>query len=294
VSQGRRARAAEIGLGAAVAAAAVAATVALIGTACAQTASGGRPNTGKPSAAAEVPRALSAVATTVPAIALTYDDGPGGGAVSTPAILALLEAHGARATFFVLGEEVRQHPDVLRAAARAGMEIENHGQRHVHLPSLGTQAMRRVIQQGARTIERTIGASPRYLRPPFGAQSARLRRIAQALGERVVLWSVDTRDWTNPGAEVIVRRVLAHLGPGAIVLLHDGGADRSQTVEATRRLLPLLAARGYRLVTLRELVRLGDTHPGHVAPDGGGGGGSPATGTGSAAPIRPGEAPRRG
>jgi peptidoglycan/xylan/chitin deacetylase (PgdA/CDA1 family) len=209
-----------------------------------------------------VPRALYAVPTSEKVVALTYDDGPGGGDAGTPAIVALLTEHKARATFFVLGEEVHQHPEVLRAAARAGMEIENHGERHVHLPSLGHAALYSVIAHGARTIERATGRRPHFLRPPFGAQSAQVRAAAHAVGERVVIWSIDTRDWTNPGSGVIVRRVLHQVTPGAIVLMHDGGSDRSQTVEATRQLLPALQARGYRLVTLDQLIRVAARRPG--------------------------------
>jgi peptidoglycan/xylan/chitin deacetylase (PgdA/CDA1 family) len=195
------------------------------------------------------------------AVALTYDDGPRAGAGGTEAIVALLKAHGAHATFFVLGEEVARHPEVVRAAARAGMEIENHADRHLHLPGLGEAALRRAVAGGADAVERAVGRRPRWLRPPYGALSPRVRRVAQDLGERVVLWSIDTRDWTNPGSGAIVRRVLAQLRPGAIVLMHDGGADRSQTVEATRQLLPILRARGYEMLTLDELVAAGRTHP---------------------------------
>ncbi len=245
--------------------AALALAVAGLGTACARGASkgaAGRPSAPKAGgASASVPPALYSAPTTAKVVALTYDDGPGVGAVGTPAILSLLEAHHARATFFVLGEEVHQRPEVLRAAARAGMEIENHGERHVHLPSLGDARLRGVIAQGADTIAKETGRRPRFLRPPFGAQSARVRSVAHALGERVVIWSVDTRDWTNPGSAVIARRVLAQLAPGAIVLMHDGGSDRTQTVEATREILPALEARGYRAVTLDTLLRLATRQP---------------------------------
>jgi peptidoglycan-N-acetylglucosamine deacetylase len=244
----------------------IAVAVAALGTACARGAGRsptGRPATGAPKAApgAQVQRALFSAPTSEKIVALTYDDGPGVGDTGTPAILALLEEHHARATFFVLGEEVHDRPEVLKAAAKAGMEIENHGERHVHMASLAESALTAVIAQGAQTIQKETGRRPHFLRPPFGAQNARVRAAAHALGERVVIWSVDTRDWTNPGSDVVVQRVLDQLKPGAIVLMHDGGSDRTQTVDATRDLLPALAARGYRMVTLDELLKVAAAHP---------------------------------
>ncbi|MCL6595012.1 MAG: polysaccharide deacetylase family protein [Firmicutes bacterium] len=243
--------------------------VTALGTACAR----GAPRTAGTGAA--VPPALYRVATSRPAVALTYDDGPRAGPGGTEAIVALLKANGAHATFFVLGEEVARHPEVVRAAARAGMEIENHADRHLHLPGLGEAALRRAVAGGADAVERTVGRRPHWLRPPYGALSPRVRRVAHDLGERVVLWSTDTRDWTNPGSGAIVRRVLGRLRPGDIVLMHDGGADRSQTVEATRQLLPALRARGYEMLTLDELVAAGRAHP------------TPAAGSATGAAPRP-------
>lgn len=249
--------------------------VAALGTACARGAGKGQDATqGSPAPtqssandeAETVPRALSSVPTSEKVVALTYDDGPGAGASGTPAVVALLKAARARATFFVLGEELRQRPEVVRAAAGAGMEIENHGDRHRNLAALAPGPLAADIARGADAIATETGRRPHFLRPPFGAQNARVRAAAHDLGERVVLWSVDTRDWTNPGSDVIVRRVLGQVAPGAIVLLHDGGSDRSQTVEATRQLLPALRARGYQMVTLARLIAIASTHPSAPEP----------------------------
>jgi len=242
-------------------AAAASVVAALCATACAAQTAGGR--AGKPApahraapraASPAAPRAIYSVVTDKRELALTYDDGPGAGETGTPAILAILRAHGARATFFALGEEVVQRPQVVHDLAAAGMEVENHGQRHANMAQLGPQALQRVIADGASTIAKETHAQPLYLRPPFGSQSARVRSTAQAAGERVVIWSVDTRDWANPGVATIVQRVLQGAAPGAVILLHDGGADRSQTVAATRQIVPSLQGEGYRLVTLRQLI----------------------------------------
>jgi peptidoglycan/xylan/chitin deacetylase (PgdA/CDA1 family) len=200
------------------------------------------------------PPPLSHVPTDKPWVALTYDDGPGEGAYSTPAILELLRRSGDQATFFVLGDEVRRHPQVVRQEVEAGMEVESHGDRHLNLAHLSPAQQDRHLRLASQAIQEAGAPAPRFLRPPYGAHSLSLRRTAQRLGLRVVLWDVDPRDWANPGTGAIVRFVLAHVHPGAIILLHDGGGKRWQTVEATRLILSALHRRGYRLVTLAALV----------------------------------------
>lgn len=203
-----------------------------------------------------IPASLYRVRTGVKAIALTYDDGPGPGKQSTPGVLAILRAHHAKATFFVIGQEAERHPDLIREEEAQGMEVENHGYRHVNLASLGEAGQTVQIRKGAKAIQVAGVKAPVFLRPPFGSQNARLRNVAHALGERVVIWTIDPRDWSNPGTGYIRTFVLHHIEPGAIVLLHDGGGNRAETVEATRWIVPALEERGYRLVTLRDLVTL--------------------------------------
>lgn len=205
------------------------------------------PNTTSP------PPALVQVTTTRPEMAFTFDDGPLPG--STPAVLRQLTAHHAHATFFLIGEEASRYPDLVRAEVAQGEDVENHGERHLNMAQMSEAGLFKVIGNGAKTIERLTGQRPVLLRPPFGSYTLMTRKVAQALGERVVLWSVDTRDWTNPGADLIFRSVERRIGPGEIVLFHDGGADRSQTVAALRRLWPILTARGLKVVTVPKLLR---------------------------------------
>lgn len=202
------------------------------------------------------PKALYRILTGEKAVALTYDDGPTPGKAATQGVLAVLEHDHVHATFFVIGQEAERHPDLLREERTDGMEVENHGYRHVSLAQLSSDGQRAQIQQGAKAIEDAGLPPPHFLRPPFGSQSAALRRTAEHLGERVVIWTVDPRDWANPGTGTVTNFVLTHIEPGAIVLLHDGGGNRSQTVEATRALVPALERQGYRLVTLKTLIRL--------------------------------------
>jgi peptidoglycan/xylan/chitin deacetylase (PgdA/CDA1 family) len=187
-----------------------------------------------------------------PEVALTFDDGPLPG--STDPILRQLAAHHAHATFFVIGTEAERHPDLVRREARQGEDIENHGLTHVDMNGLGPAGLARMIGGGADTIERLTGRRPTLMRPPFGNYSPAARRVAADLGQRLVLWSIDTRDWSNPGVGFILGRVAAHLGPGDIVLMHDGGSPRRQTVEALSGMWRILDERHLRAVTVPKLL----------------------------------------
>jgi peptidoglycan/xylan/chitin deacetylase (PgdA/CDA1 family) len=124
---------------------------------------------------------------------------------------------------------------------RAGHRIGNHTYSHVSLPSLDASRMRRQIGRGP---------SATCLRPPFGDVDARVRQAAAGAGQKIVLWDVDPRDWSMPGTEHIVRAVLKNAHPGATILMHDAGGDRSETVAALRVVLPQLLAQGYTFATV--------------------------------------------
>lgn len=184
-------------------------------------------------------------------VALTFDDGPW--TDSTDAILAELQSAGVRATFFMLGSAVNRRPAIARRVLAAGMEIGNHTQSHRSLGSASKKTVASQIRRGAKTIERVLGVTPLWFRPPGGSWNAAVRAEASKQHQRAVRWTVDPRDWSRPGVRVIALRVLDHVKPGSIVLLHDGGGDRSQTVEALRLVIAGLKARGYSMVTLSRL-----------------------------------------
>ncbi len=191
--------------------------------------------------AASVPRA----------VALTFDDGPWPG--STASIVHVLHRLHVHATFFVVGYLVDEHPQLVRAEVRAGMTIGNHTYNHPEVPPFDElpAPLREVeIGLGAERLER-LGVEPRLFRPPGGAVSSEVVAAAAARGERVVLWSVDPRDW-QPGvsSKEIVRRVLGAVRPGAIVVLHDGGGDRSATLRALPAIVRGIRRRGLRLVAV--------------------------------------------
>ena len=186
-------------------------------------------------------------------IALTFDDGPS--PQYTPEILKLLTRYHAHATFFVLGTEVEQFPGVVRDIVRQGSAVANHGFHHVNYFSVGVGGvLRDAARANALLKKEKIPAVPFY-RPPFGNSNNRLVKAMSQAGYTLALWSIDTRDWAAPGTSFITRRVLKNAQPGAIVLMHDGGGNRSQTVNALAAILPVLESEGYRFVTLPQYVK---------------------------------------
>jgi peptidoglycan-N-acetylglucosamine deacetylase len=185
------------------------------------------------------------------AVALTFDDGPS--PEYTPRILATLRRLQVRATFFVIGYLAQEYPAIVRHEAKLRMEVGNHSYNHPEVPPFD-ELPPRLIQDEisfAANILTTIGIRPRLFRPPGGSFSSTVVHTAAALGERIVLWSVDPVDW-KPGisARQIVRNVLFAVRPGSIVILHDGGGDRSATLAALPAIVRGIRARGLRLVTL--------------------------------------------
>lgn len=187
-------------------------------------------------------------------VALSFDDGP---SPYTPQILGILKAHHVPATFFEVGEEVAAYPTFSRWALGEGSAIGDHTWSH---PILTTSNV--VAQVGAARAEivRQTGYSPCLVRPPYGIAPASIVDAIRGMGMLTVQWDVDPRDWSLPGVSAIVANVLANVHPGAIVLMHDGGGPRSETVAATRIIVPALLARGYRLVTVPQMLGLHVTY----------------------------------
>jgi len=183
-----------------------------------------------------------------PIIYFTFDDGP---AENTPDVLAALAENNAKATFFVLGGQVKAHPDLLRAEAEAGHYIANHTFSHPSLQGIARDIFMTEMTETAEIVQETVGDMFKLdgrmylMRPPYGHTDDNTAVWARELGYDMVLWTIDPWDWNTPGTEAIVTQVLAEAQPGAIVLLHDGGGDRSQTAAALRQILPALAEQGY-------------------------------------------------
>lgn len=181
-----------------------------------------------------------------PVVYLTFDDGPH--ASYTLPMLDILSRYDAVATFFVLGVQVQRFPEVLEQVVAGGHLIASHTVNHPSLANLTREEFIGEVVGGDEAIRAVVGdrADPlACLRPPYGAVDARTAPLAAELGKALVLWDVDPQDWRQPGAGQIAAYVLSHASPGAIILMHDGGGGRSQTVAALETVLAELSSRGY-------------------------------------------------
>ncbi|MFD0346985.1 polysaccharide deacetylase family protein [Kitasatospora aburaviensis] len=179
-------------------------------------------------------------------VALTFDDGPG---PATGQVLDLLAQYGAKATFCQIGQQAAANPALVKRIIAAGHRLCDHSVDHPQpFAALSHDRAGYEIAHAQEQIVRAGGPGTRvsWFRAPGGGFTADNQRIAAGLGLRPLGWSVDPRDWSRPGAASIVASVQSQLRPGGVVLLHDGGGDRSQTVAALKQLLPWLVAQGYR------------------------------------------------
>jgi peptidoglycan/xylan/chitin deacetylase (PgdA/CDA1 family) len=184
-------------------------------------------------------------------IALTFDDGPG---PYTPGVLRVLHRMNVNATFFEVGFMERWFHSATSRAIRDGHVIGDHTGHHARLAALPRPAQRKQIVDQASWLTKLGAPRPRLFRPPFGSFDARTFRVLRNNRMLMVFWSVDAQDYRQPGVSTIVRRVLGGAKPGAIVLLHDAGGPRSQTVAALPEIIRKLRHRGYRLVTVPQLL----------------------------------------
>ncbi|MEV0192907.1 polysaccharide deacetylase family protein [Kitasatospora purpeofusca] len=201
-----------------------------------------------------------------PLVALTFDDGPH--PEYTPQVLDVLARYDAPAAFFCIGLHALAHPGVVRRIAAGGHTLGNHSWSHAYLPDLGPIGLREQLGFTADALARACGGTrpSRWLRPPYGGRSPELLTAVAGSGLTTALWDVDAKDWSRPGADVLARRVLDAVGPGSVVLMHDGGGDRSQTVAALPEVITGLRRRGYRIVGLDELLAARAVRPGLPAP----------------------------
>lgn len=195
--------------------------------------------------------------TTRKVVALTFDDGP---AEDTPQFLDILEREHAVATFFQIGDQESAYGRrVDRRMLADGDVIGDHTWNH-HDVSAGGAAARQELEQAAAAIQATSGLRPCLFRAPYGDVSPALISLARSLGMITVAWNVDPRDWARPGATAIYDNVVGNVRPGSIVLQHDGGGDRSETLSALPQEIDTLRARGYTFVTIPQLLGLRMLH----------------------------------
>jgi peptidoglycan/xylan/chitin deacetylase (PgdA/CDA1 family) len=188
-----------------------------------------------------------------PKIALTFDDGPN--PTYTPQILSVLHQYGVSATFFVIGQQVQAYPDLVQQEHAMGYIVGNHSWNHPDLTRLAAGDIHTQLGHTSDAIEQATGVRPSFFRPPYGAYNYQVLLQASNLGLQPILWSVDPQDWNGPpSSDIIIQRVLNMAHNGSIILLHDGGGNRSQTVAALPTIITQLRIRGYQLVTVPQLI----------------------------------------
>ncbi|MGW4424411.1 polysaccharide deacetylase family protein [Streptosporangium sp. NPDC004631] len=190
----------------------------------------------------------------LPRVALTFDDGPH--PVHTPRVLDVLRRYRVPATFFCVGLHVQAFPDLVRRIVDEGHLLGNHTWSHPYLPDLSRQEVSRQIGRTGEAIDRAGGGTPVLVRPPYGGRSPEVLTWLAEEGLTTVLWDVEPCDWAMGGAAAIAGQVLDQADFGSVILLHDGGGDRSQTVEALPGILESMMARGCRFVTVDRLAPL--------------------------------------
>ena len=185
-------------------------------------------------------------------VALTFDDGPH--PRYTHEILEILAEYDVPATFFVIGINASRYPEALTELARSGCEIGNHTYSHNTLRYASREQIEREISECQNEIRSKTGITPTLFRPPEGRFNQYLEAIALEMDYRIILWSIDTKDWAHTPADVIVKDVLQQLGNGDIILMHDYTSGENSTCRALRALIPAILAKGYEFVTVSELI----------------------------------------
>ncbi|MEY2545584.1 MAG: hypothetical protein QOG48_701 [Verrucomicrobiota bacterium] len=223
-------------------------------TAIAQTPPGDAP---QPKAPAEPHITFSYIHVDGPYIAMTFDDGPS--EKLTPKLLDLLAKHHMKATFFVLGENVAEHPDIVTRAAKEGHEIGNHSWSHPNFAKLSDESIRSQLRRTDDAIKSAIGKSPTLFRPPYGSISPRQKRwIHDEFGYEIAMWDVDPYDWKRPGPTVVTNRIVKLTRAGSVVLSHD---IHPGTIDAMPATFDELEAKGFKFVTMSELISMETPEP---------------------------------
>lgn len=196
----------------------------------------------------------SCIKTSRKVVALTYDDGPN--PPFTKDLIDLLEELRVKATFFVIGQNVEKHPEIAELLISQGHELGNHSYSHVHLIGRSLSFIGSQIEK-TDSLLRDLGLEKTtHFRSPFGFKFLVLPWILMRMNRKNILWNIDPKDYEANSHESIVQHVLQTVSPGSIILLHDGGGDRSNTVKATEIIVHELRSRGYEFKTISDLLRM--------------------------------------
>ncbi len=209
-----------------------------------------------------------------PCVAVTFDDGPS--ASLTPQVLDIFNRHGAHATFFVLGRNAAHNRSVLARAVAEGHEVGSHTWSHINMRASSLSTIFSELDRTNAVIEQATGQRPRVMRPPYGSVTTPLiNAVFNRYGTPAIMWDVDTNDWRKPGVQTVINHAVGNAKPGSIILLHDIHAS---TLAAVEGVVTGLQARGFKLVTVSELIDMGRRAAGVGAP-------APASEAAPAAPV---------
>jgi peptidoglycan/xylan/chitin deacetylase (PgdA/CDA1 family) len=198
-------------------------------------------------------------------VALTFDDGP---AKDTPAILSILKQYDVPATFFVVGQAVKEYPGMVAQEIAQGHQIGVHTWSHPDLTKLPAAKQQQEIVDTQNAIISDSGVASRLFRAPYGAVDPSVIATAEKNKLLSVLWEGDTNDWQRPDVNTIVQRVVSEVTPGSIILMHDGGGDRANTVAALPTIIKELKKQGYGFATVGDLVVSDPPGPSDMSVDG--------------------------
>lgn len=188
-------------------------------------------------------------------LALSFDDGPH--PEYTIEILDTLKKHNTVATFFVLGQHAEKYPEIIKRQVSEGHEIGNHSYSHINMRKSSPKEIQKEFNSTQEIIYSICGIKPKLFRPPYGNYNDDVIKVVDSHDSTLVLWTFyqDSKDWSNPGVECIVETTLSKVENGDIILLHDYVyKKKSHTVEALKIILPDLINRGYRFVTISDLI----------------------------------------
>ena len=215
-------------------------------------------------------------------IAMTFDDGPH--PKLTPMLLDMMKERGIKGTFFLVGKNVAEYPEIAQRIVAEGHEVANHSWAHPQLTKLGPDALKKEIADTNDAIHRATGIQTTIMRPPYGAINASItKRLNEEFGLTVALWSVDSIDWRIRNAAHVTKLITEKAAPGAIILAHD---IHPSTVQAMPAVFDTLTAKGYKFVTVSELIALDLPEPIRTTPGAQTAPAAPTTGT-PAAPLAP-------
>jgi peptidoglycan-N-acetylglucosamine deacetylase len=189
-------------------------------------------------------------------VALTFDDGP---SEFTPRVLDILNAEKVPASFFIIGSEIAGKEQYLQRELEEGHTVANHTYTHIDTSGAGPE-VKGQLERTQAAIKKATNFTPCLFRPPYGAKSNASVALTRRMGMQTVLWDVDTSDYERPASFDIVQRVLNGVKPGSIVLMHDGGGPREETLGALPEIIKGLKAKGYRFVTLSKLLKVRDRY----------------------------------